>query len=131
MAATKVMIDHGEIRRWTEERRGRAASVRKTGGRGGQNDIGMLTLDMPGFAGEESLRALSWEEWFRQFDRNNLALVVQDEAASGQKSNFNKLVSRDSVEVRSARRHRNAGRATRRIRSSRRPAARGKRSAAR
>ena len=40
---------------------------------------------------------ITWDEFFQAFDENNLALVVQAETKSGQKSNFNKLVSRDNV----------------------------------
>jgi hypothetical protein len=98
VAATRVLIDHGEIRRWAEERRARPACVRA---RRARNDIGQLTLDLPGFTDEESLQTLSWDEWFSQFDRSSLALMVQDETGGKRKSQFNKLVSRDSVQARS------------------------------
>ena len=54
----------------------------------------MIRLDFPGFSGEPSLQAISWEEWFDGFEKNHLALVYQEKTRSGQKSNFNKLVSR-------------------------------------
>ena len=57
----------------------------------------MIRLDFPGFSGGESLEAVSWDEWFRAFDENNLALLVQDETAGGEQSNFNKLVSRQTA----------------------------------
>jgi len=57
----------------------------------------MIRLDFPGFTGGESLQPISWDEWFKAFDQNGLALVVQDETADGKQSNFNKLVSRDTV----------------------------------
>jgi hypothetical protein len=37
---------------------------------------------------------ISWDEWFRKFDEAGLALVYQDEKASGEDSTFFKLVSR-------------------------------------
>jgi hypothetical protein len=43
------------------------------------------------------LEEISWEEFFEKFDREKLALVYQDTTARGQKSNFNKIVSRESV----------------------------------
>ena len=58
----------------------------------------MIRLDFPGFSGAESLQEISWDEWFRSFDENNLALLHQDKTAGGQKSNFNKLISRESLE---------------------------------
>ena len=92
-----ALIDHEEIRRWAEERGARPTCVRGTGG---GNDVGMIRLDFPGYSGENSLESIPWNEWFQKFDENNLALLVQDQTARGQKSNFNKLVSRDTAEER-------------------------------
>ncbi len=60
----------------------------------------MIRLDFPGYSGADSLEAISWDDWFEKFDERNLALIVQDTLAGRgkQKSNFNKLVSRESVE---------------------------------
>ena len=93
--ASKVTFDHNEIRRWAEERGAKPACVKGTGGHG---DIGMIRLDFPGYSGEESLQPISWEEWFKKFDERNLALLYQETTADGQKSNFNKLVSRETAE---------------------------------
>jgi hypothetical protein len=93
MASAQPIVDHDRIREWAEERGARPACVKGTGGRG---DTGMIRLDFPGFSGAESLRRISWEQWFDAFDRNHLALIVQDKTMRGQQSNFNKLVSRDS-----------------------------------
>ena len=38
----------------------------------------------------DSLEEISWDEFFKQFDENELALVFEE------KSNFNKIISRDS-----------------------------------
>ena len=97
---TRVITDHEEIRRWAEERGARPARVKGTGGPG---DPGMIRLDFPGYTGEETLEPISWDEWFRKFDESNLALLYQEKTASGRKSNFNKLVSRDAVEAQGAR----------------------------
>jgi len=85
--------DHEEIRRWAEDRGAKPSCVRGTGSR---NDIGMLRLDFPGYTGEDKLEAVSWDDWFEKFDERKLALVYQETTADGEKSNFNKLVSRDS-----------------------------------
>ena len=95
MASARPTVDHEEIRRWAEARDGKPACVRGTGGRG---DVGMLRIDFPGYSGGDSLEEISWDEWFRQFDENNLALLIQEQTADGELSNFNKLVSRDTVE---------------------------------
>jgi hypothetical protein len=57
----------------------------------------MLRIDFPGYSGEESLEPIPWEDWFEKFDERNLALVVQQKTAKGQKSNFNKLISREAT----------------------------------
>ena len=96
MPSAHPLTDREEIRRWAEERQGKPTRVKGTGGEG---DVGMIRLDFPGYSGEESLEEISWDQWFEKFEDHGLALLVQDEAAGGEKSNFNKLVSRDTVEV--------------------------------
>jgi hypothetical protein len=59
----------------------------------------MIRLDFPGYSGEQSLEHIDWKDWFKKFDENNLALVYQEKTAGGQKSNFNKLVSRETAET--------------------------------
>ncbi len=97
-----VLTDHDEIRRWAEERGARPACVRGTGGEG---DIGMLRLHFPGYTGEESLQPISWDDWFRKFEERQLALVYQDETGKGVKSNFNKIVSRETANEALRKRH--------------------------
>jgi hypothetical protein len=97
MASAQKLTDHEQIRGWADERGAGPACVKGTGG---QNDTGMIRLDFPGFGGAESLQPISWDDWFRQFDENNLALLVQETTSSGQKSNFNKLVSRTTASSR-------------------------------
>jgi hypothetical protein len=89
-----VMTDHEEIRQWAEERGAKPACVRGTGGK---SDTGLIRLDFPGYSGGDSLEEISWDEWFAKFDEQNLALLYQDKTARGQKSNFNKLVSRETA----------------------------------
>lgn len=93
----RILTDHQEIRRWTEKRGARPAMVKGTGGNG---DPGILRLMFPEYSDsdEESLKEISWDDFFRKFDKSNLALIAQDETASGERSNFNKLVTRDALE---------------------------------
>jgi hypothetical protein len=65
-------------------------------GTGSEGDVGMIRLDFPGFSGEGSLEEIPWEEFFNEFEKNRLALVYQKTTAEGQRSNFNKLVSRET-----------------------------------
>ncbi len=84
--------DHDTIRRWAEERGGHPAAVRGTGG---GEDPGIIRIDFPGFGGEEKLEKIGWEEFFDKFESNNLAFVYQEKTKDGQRSNFNKLISRE------------------------------------
>jgi ABC-type nickel/cobalt efflux system permease component RcnA len=95
--SSKTTTNHDEIRRWADARGAKPACVKGTGGNG---DPGMIRLDFPGYSGSESLQQISWDEWFKAFDANDLALVYQDRTADGARSNFNKLVSRDTAEAR-------------------------------
>jgi hypothetical protein len=82
--------DHDEIRRWVEEHDGKPAIVRGTG----NGDGGVLRIDFPGGAGEESFEHVDWDEWFRVFDDRDLAFLYQEQKASGEDSTFFKLVNR-------------------------------------
>jgi hypothetical protein len=88
---TSTTTDHDEIRRWVEEHDGKPASVRGTGD---GDDSGVLRFDFPGGAGGDELEPISWDEWFEKFEENDLALLYQEEKASGEDSTFFKLVSR-------------------------------------
>ena len=81
--------DHDTIRKWAEERGGRPARV---SGTGNGDDPGILRIDFPG--DEDNLEQISWDEWFKAFDENELAFVYQEQTADGEASRFSKLVSR-------------------------------------
>jgi hypothetical protein len=91
MASAKTTTNHDEIRKWAEERNAKPSTVKRTGN---QEDPGILRLNFPGYSGEDSLQEIPWDEWFRKFDEQELALLYQEQTKDGQKSNFNKLVSR-------------------------------------
>jgi len=91
---SRVLTDHEEIRRWAEERDAQPACVRGTGS---EEDVGMIRLDFPGYSGETSLEPIEWDEWLQKFDDNNLALLVEDETAGGEQSNFNKIIGRETA----------------------------------
>ena len=69
MASAKATTDHDTIKRWAEERGGRPARVKGTGGK---DDSGLLRLE--------------------KFDESDLAFLYQEETASGGESRFSKLV---------------------------------------
>ncbi len=90
--SSKITTDHAVIKKWAQDRGAKPASVKGTGG----NDIGVLRLMFPGYvAGRtQSLKEITWDEFFRKFDENNLAFIYQDETSQGVKSNFNKFIKR-------------------------------------
>jgi hypothetical protein len=88
--------DHDEIRRWAEARGGTPARVKGTGD---GDDPGILRIDFPGGAGEESLEHISWDQWFEKFDEQDLAAILQERTSEGEPSTFIRLVSRDSVDA--------------------------------
>jgi hypothetical protein len=94
MSSSRVITDHDEIREWAEERGAKPSAVASTGG---EDDVGIIRLDFPGYSGEGRLEEISWEEFFEKFEESELALVVQDATAEGERSNFNKLVSRNKA----------------------------------
>jgi hypothetical protein len=93
-AESTTTTDHEFIRKWVEERDGKPACVKGTGG---GDDPGMIRIDFPGWSGEESLQPISWDEWFKAFDDNKLAFLYQDTTKGGEESRFNKLVSRSTA----------------------------------
>jgi len=90
--SSKITTDHSEIKKWAEERGAKPASVKGTGG----NDIGVLRLMFPGYGAKksQSLKEISWDEFFKKFNENHLAFIYQEETSSGVKSNFNKFITR-------------------------------------
>jgi hypothetical protein len=90
----RTTTDHEEIRRWAEARGGTPAAVEGTGS---GSDPGMLRIAFPNRpeSDDEALEEISWDDWFRAFDDNGLALVYQEQTADGGESRFNKLVSRE------------------------------------
>ena len=108
MAGSKITTDHDEIRNWAEERGGRPATVRSTHGKGhGQGHdknggTGIIRIEFPDAPNSkhDALEEISWEEFFEKFDESDLALLYQEETAGGEKSNFNKLIGRETAEAR-------------------------------
>ncbi|MBV9670675.1 MAG: hypothetical protein JOZ43_06940 [Acidobacteriales bacterium] len=94
---SRVLTDREEIRQWAEERGAKPACVQRTG----QGEIGMIRLEFPGApnANDANLDEIGWDDFFGKFEESDLALLVQDELASGGRSNFNKLVSRETAEA--------------------------------
>ena len=83
--------DHDKIKQWVEERDGKPACVKGTGGK---DDPGVLRIDFPGYGDDSKLQELAWDEFFEKFDESDLAFLYQDKTSSGDTSRFFKFVSR-------------------------------------
>lgn len=76
---SKITRDHETIRRWADE------------------DPALLRIDFPGYAGEESLEPISWEEFLETFEKKRLAFLYQDKAAEGELGRFVPLRSKNAT----------------------------------
>lgn len=88
---TKSTTDHNTIRKWAETRDGKPAVVTREG-----EETELLRIDFPGYR-EENLQEVEWEQWFDIFDEQDLALIYQEETEEGERSNFNKIVRRETA----------------------------------
>jgi hypothetical protein len=88
MAQAQKITDHEKIKRWAEERGGRPSRVKATA----KGQSGVLRFDFG--EEDEALEPLEWEEFFKIFEENDLALLEQDKTSSGKQSRFSKFVHR-------------------------------------
>ena len=89
----QTTTNRDEIREWVEERGGNPARVK---------DTELLRIDYPGYSGEDTLEAITWDEFFETFDASNLAFLYQDKTKDGELSRFSKLVARDEAKGKSS-----------------------------
>jgi hypothetical protein len=88
MASAIETTDHETIRQWVEDRGGMPATVTETME---GDEAGLLRIDFPGYSGEETLEDISWDEFFKKFDEENLQFLYQEKTDDGQTSRFCKL----------------------------------------
>lgn len=90
MSASKTTIDKNTIKKWAEERNGKPAVVESTqdNGQGG----GLLRIKFSKESDDE-LKEISWDEFFKIFENNDLAFLYQEEK-NGNDSRFFKFVER-------------------------------------
>lgn len=80
---------------------GKPAAVKSTHEEG--KDVGIIRIDFPGYSGEDSLEEITWDEFFEKFDDADLAFVDDEKTSTGPKSNFHKLVKRETAAAKSLR----------------------------
>ena len=103
----KVTTSHDQIRKWTESRGGHPATVKSAT----RDTAGLLRIDFPGYRGKESLKEISWDDFFNKFDKEELAFLYQDRTVGGKTSRFCKFIDRE--EASRGQRSRTSGKGTR------------------
>jgi hypothetical protein len=81
---TLATKDHDVIRHWAEARGGKPATTTSNG------RPRVLRIDFPGYGGD-SLRKISWDDWFNVFDQRGVTFLFQENLRSGNQSNFSRL----------------------------------------
>jgi len=86
----EVTTDHTIIKKWAEAHGGKPAAVGSTREK---SDVGIIRVMFPDAPNSEhqNLVQISWDEFFKEFDRRKLALVYDPD------SMFSKIVGRDAV----------------------------------
>ena len=89
----KVTTDHEQIRRWAERQGGKPAAVARTHDNG---DVGIIRIMFPEAPNSEhdALTEISWEEFFREFEGRNLALLHEEDGM------FSKIIGRETADKR-------------------------------
>jgi hypothetical protein len=95
MEKAKTTTDHEYIKQWVEERGGHPARVKGTAVEGSS---GVLLIDYPGYSGTQTLETITWDEFFKGFEQNELAFLYEDEKQAGSQSRFSKLINRDPAQ---------------------------------
>ena len=90
---SETTTDHNTIRKWAESKGGKPAAVDRTHKKG---DVGIIRIMFPKNpqSEHESLVEISWDEFFQEFGKKELALIYEKDSL------FSKLVSRETVKER-------------------------------
>jgi hypothetical protein len=103
MAETRVITDHQEIREWAAARMGAPAIRPEAPSIGNDDPFLMLVFDQQAYEDQDQgydrptdlgrPEIVEWDEWFAEFDKRGLALVVSAEIA-GLRESFHEIIAR-------------------------------------
>jgi len=79
-SGSRITTDHDEIREWVDEHGGRPVRGPVLSAEG---QYGTIEIDFSGGRADRSLEPVDWDEWFRIFDDDQLALLIRDEDQGG------------------------------------------------
>jgi len=91
MSESAQTHDHKKIQKWAEERGGVPAKIKDTGK---TNSSGVLRIHFPQNSKSNDFEEISWEDFFKNFDKHKLSFLYQDKKADGEESTFHKFVER-------------------------------------
>lgn len=97
----KITTDHDEIKKWVEQHRGRPQLLDDPEATG---DKPILRIDFPGKDDDQFLsddladKYLTWDEFFRHFDAQELAFVYDEEPNKNAISWEYKFIKRNQTE---------------------------------
>ena len=94
MSSAKTTTSHDEIRKWVEKRGGHPAIVSASEDKGGGGGLLRIDYDEPGGNDDNRLHRVTWDEFFKIFDRNDIAFLYDPEGDS----RFSKFVSKERAE---------------------------------
>lgn len=93
MSTSAQTHDHKRIQKWTEEREGIPAKIKSTGK---EEDDGVIRIHFPKQSdADDRFEEISWDDFFKNFDKNKLDFLYQDKKKDGEISTFHKFVSRE------------------------------------
>lgn len=87
---SKQTTDHDTIKKWVEARQGRPAMVEATDQ---GKDGGVLRIKFQDHT-KETLEEISWDQFFRIFDENNLQFLYQENTREGNEIRFFKFTKK-------------------------------------
>ena len=94
MSSAKTTTSHDEIRKWVEKRGGHPAVVSASEDKGGGGGLLRIDYDEPGGNDDNRLHRVTWDEFFKIFDQNDIAFLYDPEGDS----RFSKFVSKEHAE---------------------------------
>ncbi len=94
MSGAKTTTNHDEIRKWVEKRGGHPAVVKATEQKGEPGGLLRIDYDEPGGNNDTRLHRISWQEFFKSFDENDIAFLYDPDGDS----RFSKFVSKQSAD---------------------------------
>lgn len=94
MSSAKSTTNHDEIRKWVEKRGGHPAVVKATENKGQPGGLLRIDYDEPGGNDDTRLHRISWDEFFKSFDQNDLAFLYDPDGDS----RFSKFVQKETAD---------------------------------